>query len=58
MYSSFIAAALFYLDIPHKNSIELCSVGCSLAAFEDEIFAGVFSGQRAASLTVSHEAEL
>lgn len=27
------AAALFYLDIPHKNSIELRSVGCSLAAF-------------------------
>lgn len=42
MYSLFTAAALFYLDIPHKNSIELCSVGCSLAAFEDEIFANVF----------------
>lgn len=27
------AAALFYLDIPHKNSIELLSAGCSLAAF-------------------------
>ena len=45
VYSLF---TLFYLDIPHKNSIELCSVGCSLAAFEDEIFAGVFSGQRPA----------
>lgn len=52
VYSLFTAAALFYLDIPHKNSIELCSVGCSLAAFEDEIFAGVFSGQRPASPTV------
>lgn len=52
VYSLFTAAALFYLDIPHKNSIELCSVGCSLAAFEDEIFAGVFSGQRPASQTV------
>ena len=55
VYSLFTAAALFYLDIPHKNSIELCSVGCSLAAFEDEIFAGVFSGQRPASLTVHME---
>lgn len=35
VYSLFTAAALFYLDIPHKNSIELCLVGCSLAAFED-----------------------
>lgn len=26
------AAALFYLDIPHKNSIELRPAGCSLAA--------------------------
>lgn len=52
MYSLFTAAALFYLDIPHKNSIELCLVGCSLAAFEDEIFAGVFSGQRPTSPTV------
>lgn len=55
VYSLFTAAALFYLDIPHKNSIELCSVGCSLAAFEDEIFAGVFSGQRPASATVHME---
>lgn len=39
------AAALFYLDIPHKKSIELCSVGCTPTAFEDEIFSGVFSGQ-------------
>lgn len=55
VYSLFTAAALFYLDIPHKNSIELCSVGCSLAAFEDEIFAGVFSGQRPTSPTVHME---
>lgn len=55
VYSLFTAAALFYLDIPHKNSIELCSVGCSLAAFEDEIFAGVFSGQRPTNLTVHME---
>lgn len=52
VYSLFTAAALFYLDIPHKNSIELCSAGCSLAAFEDEIFSGVFSGQRPTNLTV------
>lgn len=52
VYSLFTAAALFYLDIPHKNSIELCSTGCSLAAFEDEIFSGVFSGQGPTSPTV------
>jgi len=46
VYTLFTAAVLFYLDIPHKNSIELGSAGCSLAAFEDEMFAGVFSGRR------------
>lgn len=33
VYSLFTAAALFYLDILHKNSIELRSMGCSSAAF-------------------------
>lgn len=33
VYTLFTAAALFYLDILHKNSIELCSMGCSSAAF-------------------------
>lgn len=56
MYSLFAAAALFYLDIPHKNSIELCSVGCSLAAFEDEIFAGVFSGRETDESVRSYKA--
>lgn len=36
---------VFYLDIPHRNSIELRSAGCVLAAFEGQIFARVFSGR-------------
>lgn len=41
--SLFTAEALFDLDIPHKNSIEGTRRG---AAFEDRIFAGVFSGSK------------